>query len=193
MATAPLQALVEIAAVTARDRLLIARHRGEGDLMDDVAGDKLAALTQAARALEAVGARYALIGGVAVGIHSGAPRATLDVDIAVQTSADRAAVTAALTTAGFRVVGEFEHSVNFRHTSGEPVQLAFDPEFDVMIERATPFAVGTVSVPLVQKGDLIAMKQRAAADPARRESKRLRDQADVALLRGDVPDPDEGW
>jgi hypothetical protein len=35
--------------------------------------------------------------------------------------------------------------------------------------------------------------ERAAADPARRPSKALRDQADIALLRGDVPDPDEGW
>ncbi len=41
--------------------------------------------------------------------------------------------------------------------------------------------------------NLIAMKERAAADPARRRSKALRDQADIALLRGDVPDPDEGW
>jgi hypothetical protein len=40
---------------------------------------------------------------------------------------------------------------------------------------------------------LIAMKERAAADPARRPSKALRDRADVALLRGDVPEPDEGW
>jgi hypothetical protein len=37
------------------------------------------------------------------------------------------------------------------------------------------------------------MKERAAADPARRRSKALRDRADVALLSGDVPDPDEGW
>ncbi len=33
----------------------------------------------------------------------------------------------------------------------------------------------------------------AASDPARRPSKALRDRADVELLRGDVPDPDEGW
>lgn len=37
------------------------------------------------------------------------------------------------------------------------------------------------------------MKRRAAADPARRRSKALRDQADVALLEGDVPDESEGW
>ena len=36
-------------------------------------------------------------------------------------------------------------------------------------------------------------KDRAASDPAKRRSKALRDAADAALLRGDVPDPDEGW
>ena len=42
--------------------------------------------------------------------------------------------------------------------------------------------------------DLIAMKRMAAADPARRgRSKALRDQADIELLLGDLPDPDEGW
>jgi hypothetical protein len=46
---------------------------------------------------------------------------------------------------------------------------------------------------VVTTEDLIVMKERAAADPARRRSKTLRDQADIALLRGDVPRPDEGW
>lgn len=55
-----------------------------------------------------------------------------------------------------------------------------------------PVTLG-VSVAIVRKDDLIAMKERAAADPGLRRSKRLRDEADVALLRGDVPNPDEGW
>lgn len=62
-----------------------------------------------------------------------------------------------------------------------------------MVERAELVDLGTTSIPLVQRLDLIAMKERAAADPAPRKSKRFRDQADVELLRGDVPDPDEGW
>jgi hypothetical protein len=37
------------------------------------------------------------------------------------------------------------------------------------------------------------MKRRAAEDPARRKSKRLRDAADVELLLGDIDGPDEGW
>ncbi len=65
--------------------------------------------------------------------------------------------------------------------------------FDPMIQRAERLRVAGVDVPIVRRDDLIAMKERAAADPARRRSLALRDRADVELLRGDVPDPDEGW
>jgi hypothetical protein len=188
----PARELREIAAATARDRLLIAARRGRGDDME-AAPDKVAALLDTARALGAIGVPYALIGGVAVGIHSAVPRATADTDIAVLSTVDRTAIARALVEAGFRSVGEFQHSVNFRHASGEPVQLVFDPAFDPMIQRAERFEVTAFSVFIVRKADLIAMKERAAADPARRRSKALRDQADVELLRGDVPDPDEGW
>ena len=159
----------------------------------DQTADKTAALVDLAATLDGIGTRYALIGGVAVSIHTGMPRATLDTDVAVVSTADRAAVGAALIKAGFRLVGEFAHSANFRHSSGEPVQLAFDPEFDAMILRAESIALDACSVRIVRKDDLITMKRRAAADPARRKSKVLRDQADIELLLGDVPDPDEGW
>lgn len=46
-------------------------------------------------------------------------------------------------TAGFHLVGEFEHSANFRHPSGEPVQLAFDAWFDPMIHRAEILKLGS--------------------------------------------------
>lgn len=156
--------------------------------------DKLGALRAALDILTAQAMAHAVIGGVAVGIRSGVPRATLDVDLAVCSRTDRHAVIEAFVAHGFRLMGEFPHSVNFRHATGEPVQLAFDPAFDAMLERAEPVdAGGGLSVPVVTTADLIAMKERAAADPARRRSKRLRDQADIALLRGDGGDPDEGW
>jgi len=141
------------------------------------------------RAFAAAGASYALIGGVAVGIRSGVPRATLDVDFAVSTGADRNSLIELMASHGIRVA----HSLNFVHDSGEPVQLAFDPVFDAMIDRAEPLRFGDLEVRVVTVEDLIAMKRRAAADPARRRSKALRDQADIALLEGDVPDPNEGW
>lgn len=155
--------------------------------------DKLAALVDTARALEGAGVRYALIGGLAVGIHAGVPRATIDVDVAAHAGAGRETAINALERAGLEKTGEFVHSVNFRHASGEPVQLAFDPEFDAMIERAESIDVAGTRIAVVRKEDLVVMKQRAAADPSRRKSKRLRDQADIELLMGDVPNPDEGW
>lgn len=155
--------------------------------------DKVAALRDVSRALDAIAAPHALIGGVAVGVRTGIPRATLDTDLAVASSVERRSVVDALVAAGFTLRGEFAHSVNFRHPSGEPVQLVFDPGFDAIIARAEPLELGGVHVRVVTTEDLVAMKERAAADPARRRSKALRDQADVAMLRGDVPDPDEGW
>lgn len=159
----------------------------------DLQAGKVAALLDAARALDAAGIAYALIGGLAVGVHAGTPRATLDVDLAVPSTAGAERMATVLEDAGFRRTGAFPHSVNFRHPGGEPLQVAFDPAFDPMIERAESIDVGGVRVRIVGRDDLVAMKQRAAADPARRKSKRLRDQADVEMLRGDVPDPDEGW
>ncbi|MGH7129012.1 MAG: nucleotidyltransferase [Planctomycetaceae bacterium] len=155
--------------------------------------DKLAALIDTVRALQDAGAPHALIGGLAVGIHAGVPRATVDVDLAAHLGVGRDIAVKALERAGLTKTGEFRHSVNFRHATGEPVQLAFDPLFDAMIERAESLDVAGTRIAVVRKEDLIEMKRRSAADQSRRKSKRLRDQADVELLLGDVPDPDEGW
>ena len=155
--------------------------------------DKVAAIRDAVQVMDGLGVLYALIGGLAVGIRSGVPRATLDVDFAVPSKTDLNRLSEALEARGFSLVGRFEHSLNFRHASGEPVQFAFDPSFDAMIARAELLDQGSVSLRVVTKEDLIAMKERAAADPECRPSKALRDKADVALLREGAPDPDEGW
>jgi hypothetical protein len=188
----PAAILASIARLSRREQRLIASFEGAESNVEPEA-EKVIALVDTARALDAGSIPYALIGGVAVGIHSGTPRATLDVDVAALLSSGRGRVVAALEGAGFRKTGEFPHSVNFRHPSGEPVQVAFDPAFDAMILRAERFEVAGTSVRIVTRDDLLAMKERAAADPTRRKSKRLRDQADIELLRGDVPGPNEGW
>ena len=135
----------------------------------------------------------ALIGGLAVGVRSGVARATLDVDFAVPTTFDRVSIVKEFEGLGLHLTGQFPHSINFRHERGEPVQLAFDPGFDAMIERAEVVHFDDLILRVVTKDDLIVMKRRAAEDPGRRASKALRDRADIALLEGDVPDPDEGW
>lgn len=159
----------------------------------DGAGDQLASLVDAARALTDAGIAHALIGGIAVGIHSEVPRATQDIDIAVASTAPTQTVIAALTMAGFELAGRFPHRLNLRHPGGERVQLAVDPFFDQMIERAETVEVGGAPIRVVTRDDLIAMKERSASDRRRRPSKALRDRADIEMLRGDVPDPDEGW
>jgi hypothetical protein len=191
MAT-PGTVIEEISRLSARERRLLPFRRGvEADMQPEP--DKLAALIDTVGALDAAGLRYALIGGLAVATHASVPRATLDVNLAVRLGKGGDAAVEALERAGLTKTGEFRHSVNFRHSSGEPVQLAFDPEFDAMIDRAESFDVGSTKIAVVRKEDLIAMKRRAAADPSRRKSKRLRDEADVEMLLGDVPEPDEGW
>lgn len=47
-------------------------------------------------------------------------------------------------------------------------------------------SAGARVIPLVRKPDLTEVKPRAAADPARRRSMALRDQAGAELLLGDV-------
>ena len=184
-------AIVEAASrATARERLLIAGARGY-DRGVASADAQLEALVAAVTALDAARIGHALIGGLAVGVVSGIPRATIDVDLAILSSVDRRRVIAAMSA--FTLAGEHAHSINFRHASGEPVQLAMDPEFDPMIERADPLVIRGVDVRVVTRDDLIAMKRRAAEDPACRKSKALRDRADLELLLGDVPEPDEGW
>lgn len=190
--TTPAVILTTIDDLSRREAHLVAASRG-GEMPADLQSGKVAALLDAARALDAAGIAYALIGGLAVGVHSRTPRATLDVDLAVPSTIGAERIATELEGAGFRRTGAFPHSVNFRHPGGEPLQVAFDPAFDPMIERAETIDVGGVRVRIVGRDDLVAMKERAAADPARRKSKRLRDQADVEMLRGDVPDPDEGW
>jgi Nucleotidyl transferase AbiEii toxin, Type IV TA system len=182
--------LLLISRLTKREWSLIAGTRG---VAMEQAPDKLAALVVAVRALDRLGASHALVGGLAVGLRSGVPRATLDTNIAVRSTVERSGIVEALTSTGLRLTGTFSHSLNFRHSSGEPVQIVIDPAFDPMIDRAEPLDLNGVRIRVVTTADLIAMKERAATDPARRRSKALRDQADIALLRGDVPDPNEGW
>lgn len=62
-----------------------------------------------------------------------------------------------------------------------------------MIARAATLTFGDLVVPIVTTTDLIALKRLAASDPKRRRSEALRDEADIALLEGDIPEPGEGW
>src|SRR2546422_9201901 len=95
-------------AIRTRSRaeaLLIAMRRGGGAGMVETP-DKVAALMDATRALGAMGAPHALIGGVAVGVHSGVPRATADTDLAVFSTLYRSDVIQDLNGTGLHPTGE---------------------------------------------------------------------------------------
>ena len=156
-------------------------------------GNQLDALLDTVQALEATGIRPVLIGGLAVGVRSSVPRATMDIDLATASKVDRSKVIVALTDAGFSHSGSFPHSENFLHPTGEPVQLAFDPAMDPHVRRAEAISIGDRTVHVVRTDDLIAMKERAGNDPSRRPSKALRDLADAALLREGDQGIDDGW
>lgn len=59
----------------------------------------------------------------------------MDINLAVHLDNGKELAIQALERAGLKKTGVFQHSVNFRHSSGEPVQLAFDPLFDAMVDR----------------------------------------------------------
>jgi hypothetical protein len=179
------------AALAQREHLLLGQVRYAAGMAN--LPDKFAALAAAIAVFTEQNVAYALIGGLAVGVRSGVPRATLDIDFAIATGVDRVQLGARLVERGFRLTGQFAHSLNFKHDSGEPVQLAFDEGFDAMIERAEAMHSQGLELRVVTKQDLISMKRRAASDPSRPRSKALRDQADIALLEGDIPESDEGW
>ena len=62
--------------------------------------------------LEASATQYAVIGGIAVQLHTSEPRTTLDIDLAVRTFND--IPRDALAQAGFEHDGRHQHSDNWR-------------------------------------------------------------------------------
>ncbi len=136
---------------------------------------------------------YALIGGVAVQLHSAEPRSTLDIDLAVPTFAHVPAE--ALRRAGFEHTGRHQHSDNWRAPgSGSPQQrtaVQFSAEeagLAEAIERAEIVDLGGgTHLRLASVADLIELKLLAAEEPNRRASKREHDVADVMALLEEHP------
>lgn len=147
---------------------------------------KKPALLAVGRALSQAGTSYALIGGLALQIHQAEPRTTLDIDFAVL---DRRSIPQAeLEAAGFRRTGRFEHSENWIGPEGTPVQFTDDPALAPAVARAEEIELEGVRLRVIARADLLHEKLRAAADPARRRSKRLQDFADAQGLLEADPD-----
>ena len=149
-------------------------------LRGDTDRSKEPALLALAATLDANGLRWAIIGGVAAQVRLDEPRTTLDIHVALLRRADLPC--AELETAGFRHTGSFQHSDNWLGPGDVPVQFTDDPDLAEAVERSTRMALGAVSLPIITSLDLLRSEIRAASDPSRRRSKRLRDQADAVAL-----------
>ena len=148
--------------------------------------DKKDDLLLIARILGDSGTPYAVIGGVALQFHHEDPRTTLDIDLAVQSWQDLPV--SELHRAGFSETGRFEHSRNWVAPGGTPVQFTADPLMRPGITRARAVVIEGVSVAIFSASDLMRAKLVAAADPARRRSKRIQDLADVEALIEQTPE-----
>jgi hypothetical protein len=143
--------------------------------------------------MEASGTSYAVIGGVAMQLHSQEPRTTLDIDLAVPRYA--LIPRDALIKAGFSHEGRQEHSDNWRAPGPGPraerTAIQFSSE-DVGIESAVARArvvdAGGYQLRLATPGDLLVLKLAAAEEVRRRPSKRRQDLLDIITLGEEHPE-----
>jgi hypothetical protein len=140
-------------------------------LPDTMSMAQTQALAEVTAALDAAGIDYALIGGLAVGVH-GHPRATKDIDFLVSRQAER--LIRGRSLGGGEVEGVTEK------WNGVPVDFLFPAE--VFLEEFIPGAISADGVRTLPVNPLIYMKLVAS---------RRRDQDDVVRLvragKVDVP------
>ena len=137
---------------------------------------------------------YALIGGVAVQVHTEEPRSTLDIDLAIPKYSD--VPRTALLDAGFEHTGRHEHSDNWRAPGPGPLKFRTAVQFsaeDLGIADAVAHAdvldlADGLRLRVATVVDLIALKLIAAEEPKRRPSKREHDVADVLALLEEHPE-----
>jgi predicted nucleotidyltransferase len=152
------------------------------------------ALVQLAVFLQEQGVPYAIIGGVAVQLWTEEPRTTRDIDVALARYSDLPRD--ALTLAGFKHEGTFEHSDNWRAPGPEPrrrrtvVQFSVDELTPGTVERAEVYErlLQGATLRLASLPDLVALKLAAALEPRRRGSKRVSDYGDIKRLVEEHPD-----
>ena len=165
-----------------------------GETMGLPDGDsKERSLRLVAQLLEREHVPYALIGGVAVQLHTEEPRSTLDIDLAVPTYAD--VPREALLEAGFEHTGRHDHSDNWRAPGPGPLKQRTAVQFSAedegiadAVAHASIVDLDGVQLRVATVADLIVLKLAAAVEPKRRPSKREHDVADVLALLEEHPE-----
>ncbi|MDZ4199640.1 MAG: nucleotidyl transferase AbiEii/AbiGii toxin family protein, partial [Kiritimatiellia bacterium] len=123
---------------------------------------------------------WCAIGGVAVNHWAKHPMVTQDVDLVVASDAVEKTI-GVLETAGFQAE-RFEWSVNFKGHSAVSVQLSTENSYQEFPSRSVPADVHGILLRVASLEDTLQGKIRAWSDSARRQSKRIKDLADIARL-----------
>jgi hypothetical protein len=130
--------------------------------------------------LERADVAWCAIGGVAVNHWAEHPMVTQDVDLVVATEFIERAVVL-LEEAGFRSE-RFAWSVNFRGRSSLSIQLSTEDFYREYPSRAVPADVHGILMRVASLRDTLKGKIKAWSEPQRRQSKRIKDLADIARL-----------
>ena len=130
--------------------------------------------------LERLDISWCAIGGVAVNHWAEEPMVTQDVDFVVAAeSVDR--TVEALVASGFKAENH-KWSVNFQGGSKVSIQMSTEGAYLEFPGRAVPAEVHGILLRVASLDDTLAGKILAWRDPLRRQSKRIKDFADIARL-----------
>jgi len=130
--------------------------------------------------LERADIAWCAIGGIAVNHWAAEPMVTQDVDIVV-TATDVERAVALLEEAGFGAE-RFAWSINLRGRSKVSIQVSTEECYHEFPGRSVPADVHGILMRVASLADTLEGKVRAWGDPQRRQSKKLKDLADIARL-----------
>jgi len=130
--------------------------------------------------LERADVAWCVIDGVAVNHWAKNPMVTQDVDFVVASDAVERTISA-LEEAGFRCE-RFAWSVNFKGQSAVSIQLSTEDFYRDFPSRAVAADVHGILLRVASLEDTLRGKIKAWSEPERRQSKRIKDLADIARL-----------
>ncbi len=130
--------------------------------------------------LERADIEWCTIGGIAVNHWAEEPMVTQDIDFVVASDAIERSVSL-LEEAGFRSE-KFEWSINFKGRSTVSIQLSTEDFYRSFPSRAVPADVHGILLRVASLEDTLKGKIKAWSEPKRRQSKRIKDLADIARL-----------
>ena len=130
--------------------------------------------------LERADIAWCVIGGVAVNHWAEHPLVTQDIDLVVASEAVERTVSL-LEQAGFHSE-RFKWSVNFKGRSAISIQLSTEDFYRDFPSRAVPADVHGILMRVATLEDTFRGKIKAWSESGRRQSKRIKDLADIARL-----------